>query len=110
MVILAHLLFLIRVAKDNDIAVIGWPEKPMVGVTEELSGDLLISWSVRGGTLLPWREIHHWESLRRLIMLVHWGRWPWDEISGEESGGGEDPIKEGDNVEASLDEDEDLLT
>jgi hypothetical protein len=43
MVILAHLLFLIRVAKDNDIAVIGRPEKPMVGVAEELSGDLLIS-------------------------------------------------------------------
>jgi hypothetical protein len=43
MVILAHLLFLIRVAKDNDIVVIGRPEKPMVGVAEELSGDLLIS-------------------------------------------------------------------
>jgi hypothetical protein len=43
-------------------------------------------------------------------MLVHWGRWPRDEISGEESGGGEDPVREGDNVEVSLDEDEDLLT
>jgi hypothetical protein len=37
---------------------------------------------------------------------------PWDEASSEEAGGGEDPIREGNGVEAWLDEDkgEDVLT
>jgi hypothetical protein len=34
---------------------------------------------------------------------------PWDEISDEEAGGGEDPVREGGGVEAVLDEDEDPL-
>jgi hypothetical protein len=35
---------------------------------------------------------------------------PQDETSDEEAGGGEDPVGEGGGVEASLDEEEDLLT
>jgi hypothetical protein len=41
-VILMHLLFLIRVTEDDDVAVTGWPNKPTFEVTEELFGELLI--------------------------------------------------------------------
>jgi hypothetical protein len=34
---------------------------------------------------------------------------PWDETFGEEAGGGEDLVREGGGVEASLDEEEDVL-
>jgi hypothetical protein len=37
-----HLLFLIRVTEDDDVAVAGWPNKPTFEVTEELFGELLI--------------------------------------------------------------------
>jgi hypothetical protein len=40
---MAQLLFLIGVTKDNDVVIVGWPEKPMVEVIEEPSGDLLIA-------------------------------------------------------------------
>jgi hypothetical protein len=41
-ILCTHLLFFIRVTEDDDIAVVGWPEKPMVEVTEELLEELLI--------------------------------------------------------------------
>jgi hypothetical protein len=42
-VILVHLIFfLIGVTEDDDVAIIGWPKKSTVEVTEELSNDLLV--------------------------------------------------------------------
>jgi hypothetical protein len=43
LVILVHLIFfLIGVTEDDDVAIIGWPKKSTVEVTEELSNDLLV--------------------------------------------------------------------
>jgi hypothetical protein len=41
-ILLTHLLFFIRVVEDDDIAVIRWPKKIVVEVTEESLGELLI--------------------------------------------------------------------
>jgi hypothetical protein len=44
--LLTHLLFLIRVAEDDDLAITRWPQDSVVKVTEESSGKLCIPRSI----------------------------------------------------------------
>jgi hypothetical protein len=46
-ILLTHLLFIIRVTEDDDVAVARRPKKTAVDVTEELLGELLIPRGIR---------------------------------------------------------------
>jgi hypothetical protein len=71
-VLLVHLLFFIRVANNDDIAIAGRPKKPAVEVIEESLGELLLPRSVGEGIFLLRRKIHHRDPLGRPAMLIHW--------------------------------------
>jgi hypothetical protein len=69
---LAHLLFFIRVSKDDDITVAGWSKEPTIEVTKESLGELLILRGVGESIfLLIGRKIHHRDPLGGPVMLMH---------------------------------------
>jgi hypothetical protein len=81
----------------------------MVEVAKDLTSDVLISWGIWSGFLLLWINIHHWEPPEGSPCSYIGDDDPWDEPSGEEVGGGEDGGGEEGGVEASLEEDDDVV-
>jgi hypothetical protein len=51
-ILFVHLFFFIRIAKDDDFAIGGWPKNSAVEVTKESPGELLISRGIRNETFL----------------------------------------------------------
>jgi hypothetical protein len=51
-ILLVHFFFVVRVAEDDDVAIVGWPEDVTVEVAKRSPGELLIMRGIRDETFL----------------------------------------------------------
>jgi hypothetical protein len=109
-VALTHLFFFIRVTVDDDTPLPGGPSSPWLRppkIFQAISSSLEVS----GMASFSSKDRSTTGNPSEGSSCSYTGNDdPWDEPFGEEVGGGEDTVREGSGVEASLDEDEDALT